>query len=56
MSTKPQLFSHLLPFTGNHLKIVTFGGGEEVINVEEGYIPFLYYCFEYISVFATNNS
>lgn len=56
MSAKPQLFSYLLPFTGNHLKIVTFGGGEKVINVEEDYISFLYCCFEYISVFATNNS
>lgn len=56
MSAKPQLFFYLLSLTGNHLKTVTFGGGEKVINVEKSYVLFLYYCFEYITVFANNTS
>lgn len=43
MSAKPQLFSHLFSFTGNHLKIVTFWeeGRPLLVNVEQGYkFPF----------------
>lgn len=58
MSAKPQLFSHLFPFTGNHSNIFTFWGEGRtlLVNVEEGYISFLPYCFEYVSIFATNHS
>lgn len=60
MSAKPQLFSYLLVNRSvNHLKIVTFferEGRKLLVNIEGGCVPFLYCCFEYISIFATNNS